>query len=114
MMSNATVTVTSTTTTTDDDGNSTTGTATTVLDWALIAPRSSAERTDPHAPAVITGATLYAPFGTAIDSDDTITVADHSAAMDGVWQVEGMPGSWSLNSWQPGLEVALKRAGGAS
>lgn len=111
MMSNATVTVTSTTTTTDDHGDSTTATSTATLDWALIAPRSSAERTDPHSPAVITGAMLYAPYGTAIDSDDTVTIADHSAAMDGVWQVEGEPGAWSLNSWQPGLEIAIKRAG---
>lgn len=110
-MNNATVTVTSTTTTTDDNGDSTTTTATAVLEWALIAPRTSAERTDPHAPAVITAATLYAPYDTAINSDDTVTVADHSAAMNGVWQVEGLPGAWGLDGWKPGLEVALRRAG---
>lgn len=110
-LSNATVTVVSTTTTTDDNGDSTTTTTQAVLEWALIAPRSSTERTDPHSPAVITGAALYAPFDTVIDSDDTVIVADHSPAMNGTWQVEGDPGAWSLNSWQPGTEIALKRAG---
>lgn len=110
-MSNATVTVVSTVTTIDRHGDGTATTSSKVLDWALIAPRSSAERTDPHAPAVITAAALYAPFDTAIDVDDTIVVADHSPAMNGAWQVEGMPGAWSMNDWQPGLEVALTRAG---
>lgn len=110
MLSNATVTVVSTTTTTDDHGDSTTTTTEATLDWALIAPRSSGERSDPHSPAVITGAALYAPFNTAIDADDTVLIADHSPAMNGSWQVEGDPGAWSLNSWQPGVEIALKRA----
>jgi hypothetical protein len=110
-MSNATVTVVSTTTTTDDYGNSTTDTIEKTLDWALISPRSSAERSDPHSPAVITGAALYAPFDTAIDADDTLIVANHSPAMDGTWQVDGMAGAWSLNEWKAGVEVALKRAG---
>jgi hypothetical protein len=112
-MSNATVTVVSETATIDAHGDGTTTTSPKVLDWALIAPRSSSERTDPHAPAVITAATLYAPFDTAIDSDDTIVVADHSPAMNGEWQVEGMPGAWGLNDWKPGLEVALTRSGAA-
>lgn len=111
MLSNATVTVVSTTTTTDDYGNSTTTTSEATLEWALIAPRSSDERTDPHSPAVITGAALYAPFETVIDSDDTVVVADHSPAMNGTWQVEGDPGAWSLNDWRPGVEIALRRAG---
>lgn len=111
MLSNATVTVVSTTTTTDDNGDSTTTKTEAVLEWALIAPRSSAERSDPHAPAVITGAALYAPFDTAIDSDDAVVVANHSPAMNGTWQVEGDPGAWSLNEWRPGVEIALKRAG---
>jgi head-tail adaptor len=111
MMSNATVTVVSTTTTTDDNGDSTTSTTQTQLAWALIAPRSSTERSDPHAPAVITGAALYAPFTTVIDSNDTLIVANHSPAMNGTWQVDGEPGAWSLNEWQAGVEVALKRAG---
>jgi hypothetical protein len=110
-MSNATVTVVSTRTTVDSHGNGTTTSSSKTLDWALIAPRSSSERTDPHAPAVITAAALYAPFDTAIDADDTIVVADHSPAMNGAWQVEGMPGAWSMGGWQPGLEVALTRTG---
>lgn len=109
-MNNATVTLVSTTTTTDSHGDGTTETTSTTLAWALIAPRSSSERTDPHAPAVITAATLYAPYDTAIDSDDTVVVADHSPAMNGTWQVEGLPGAWGMDGWKPGLEVALTRA----
>jgi head-tail adaptor len=108
---NATVKVTSVTTTEDNHGNGTTKTSETTLEWALIAPRASSERTDPHAPAVITAATLYAPFDTVITADDMIMVSDHSAAMDGEWQIEGRPGAWGLDGWQPGLEVALTRAG---
>lgn len=110
-MNNATVTVVSVTTTTDAHGDETTTSSETTLDWALVAPRSSSERTDPHAPAVITAATLYGPYETAINADDTVIVADHSPAMDGTWQVEGMPGPWGMDGWRPGLEVALRRAG---
>ena len=107
--SNCTATVEHVTTTTDDYGNSTTTTTSTTLEWALLAPRSSEERADPHAPAVISGATLYAPFDTVIDADDQVTIADHSPGMNGRWQVEGVPGNWSLDEWRPGLEVALMR-----
>lgn len=110
-LSNATVTIVSTVTTTDSYGDSTTTTSESVLDWALIAPRSSSERTDPHAPAVISAATLYGPHDTVIGADDTILVADHSPSMDGVWQIEGLPGAWGMNGWKPGLEVALTRVG---
>ena len=112
VIGNATVTVTSTTTTTDDNGDSTTDTSSSTLEWAILAPRSSDERVDPRSPAVITAATLYAPYDAVMDADDTVTIAGHSAAMDGVWQVEGVPGPWAspFTSWRPGLEVALKRA----
>lgn len=109
-LSNCSVTVRSTVTTTDDLGNSTTETSETTLDWALIAPRSSTERVDSRSPAVITAATIYGPFGTALDSDDVLIVSNHSPSMNGSWQVEGMPGDWSLNGWAPGFEVAVKRA----
>ena len=33
------------------------------------------------------------------------------ASDDGVWQVEGLPGAWSLGAWRPGFEVAVKRVG---
>lgn len=110
-LSNCSVTVRSTTTTTDDLGDSTTETVDTTLDWALIAPRSSTERVDPRSPAVVTAASIYGPFGTALNSDDVLIVSGHSPSMDGTWQVEGMPGDWSLNGWEAGFEVAVKRAG---
>lgn len=110
-LSNATVSVIAVTTTTDDLGDSTTETVETVLEWALVAPRSSTERVDPRSPAVVTAASVYGPFGTSLDADDLIIVADHSPSMNGEWQVEGRSGDWSLNGWKPGFEVAIKRAG---
>lgn len=111
MLSNCTVTVRSVATETDDLGDSTTTTTETALEWALISPRSSTERTDPRSPAVVTAASIYGPFATALDADDVLVVSGHSPSMDGEWQVEGMPGAWSLGDWKPGLEVAVKRAG---
>ena len=110
MLSNCAATLRSTTTTTDDLGNSTTETTETTLAWALIAPRTSTERTDQRAPAVITAAVLYGPFDSELDADDTVVISGHSATFDGEWQIEGLPGQWSMNGWRAGLEVALKRA----
>lgn len=111
LLSNCIVTVRSVTTTTSDLGDSTTDTTETVLEWALVAPRSSAERTDSRSPAVVMAASIYGPFGTPLDSDDLLVVSGHSPSMDGEWQVEGMSGDWSLGDWRAGFEVAVKRAG---
>lgn len=110
MLSNCTVTLRSVTTTTDAYGDSTTTTVDTVLDWALVSPRSSTERVDPRSPAVVTAASIYGPFATTLNADDVLIVSNHSPSMDGTWQVEGMPGDWSLGDWKPGFEVAVKRA----
>lgn len=110
-LSNATVTVRSVTTTDDGLGNTTLTTSETVLEWALVAPRSSDERVDPRSPAVVTAASVYGPFGSALNADDIIVIADHSATFNGEWQVDGLPGHWSLGDWRPGFEVAVKRAG---
>lgn len=110
MLSNATVTVRSTVTTTDEYGDSTTETSESVLDWALVAPRASSERADSRTPAVVTAASIYGPFGTSLNAESVLIVADHSPSMDGEWQVEGRPGDWSLGDWRPGFEVAVKRA----
>lgn len=111
MLSNATVSVLSVTTVDDGLGNTTAETVETVLAWALVAPRASAERSDPRSPAVVSAASVYGPFGTDLDSDDLIVIADHSPTFDGEWQVDGLPGQWSLAGWAPGFEVAIKRAG---
>ena len=111
MLSNCTVTVRSVTTTTDSLGDETTSSVDTVLDWSLIAPRSSTERSDNRSPAVIAAASIYGPFGTPLNADDVLIVSGHSPSMDGEWQVDGMSGDWSLGDWQPGFEVAVKRAG---
>lgn len=108
-LSNCTVVVRSVVTTTDDLGDGTTETDETTLDWALVAPRSSTERTDPRSPAVITAASIYGPFATPLNADDVLVVSGHSPSMDGEWQVDGMPGDWSLGGWKPGFEVAVKR-----
>lgn len=110
-LSNATVTIRSVVATVDELGDGTTVTTDTVLDWALVAPRSSSERADQRAPAVVSAATVYGPFSTPVDADDVIVIADHSPTMDGVWLVEGIPGGWSLNGWEAGVEVAVRRAG---
>lgn len=110
-MNNCTATIVADQTELDIYGNPNDDAPTTrQLSWALIAPRSSDERTDPSVPAVITAATLYGPFDEAPAFVDTVTVANHSAALDGTWRVEGFPGPWSLDGWKPGFEVALKRA----
>lgn len=110
-LANCTVVLRSVVTTTDDLGDSTTVTTEETLGWALISPRSSTERVDPRSPAVVTAASIYGPFGTNLNADDLLVVSGHSPSMDGVWQVEGMPGDWSLGDWRPGFEVAVKRAG---
>lgn len=109
-LSNCTVVVHHRSSTVDELGDGTTSETTETLAWALIAPRASSERTDPRTPAVVSQASIYGPFGTALDADDTLVVSGHSPAMDGVWQVEGRSGDWSLNGWQAGFEVAVKRA----
>lgn len=113
MPGNANVSLIEVDATTDAYGDTTYETFETVLEWAIIAPRSSIERVEPHSPAVITAATVYGPGGTAINSDDLIVISGHSPAMDGTWQVEGIPGDWKspFTDWHPGIEVAVKRAG---
>ena len=110
-LSNATVTLRSTVTTTDPYGDETTETTESTLEWALVAPRASTERSDPRTPAVVTAASVYGPFGTSLDSDDLIVVADCGPNLDGEWQVDGNAGDWSLDGWEAGFEVAVKRAG---
>lgn len=110
MLSNATVSVISVVTTDDGLGNTTTETVETVLEWALVAPRSSSERSDPRSPAVVSAASVYGPFGVDLDADDLVVISGHSPTFDGEWLVDGLPGQWSLGGWRPGFEVAIKRA----
>lgn len=113
MRGNCTVTQRTVTTTTDAYGNESTVTTDAAWEWGIIAPRTSTERVEPHAPAVVTAATIYGPGGATIDSDDLLIISGHSPAMDGTWQVEGIPGDWKspYTDWHPGIEVAVKRAG---
>lgn len=74
-----------------------------------IAPRTSSERTDNRAPAVVTGLTVYGPSpGPAVN--DLVRI--DSGPYVGTWSVEGIPGDWRspFTGWNPGVEVALERA----
>lgn len=99
------VTLRSTVSTTDDHGDTTE--VVTDVPWGpcAVAPRTSSETTDPHAPAVIVGLTIYGPE-VEIHADDTVLIRGE------VYQVEGVPGSWRspFTGWAPGLEVAVRRA----
>lgn len=102
-----TVTILSTATTTDDYGNQ--STVVTEVAWGpcAVAPRSSSESVDSHAPAVIVGLSIYGPAGVTINADDKVRI-------DGVlYDVDGQAGDWTspFTGWHPGIEVAVKRAG---
>lgn len=58
---------------------------------------------------VITGLTMYAPWGADITSQDVIVRGDGSR-----WHVEGDVGEWlsPLTGWRAGIEVALVRVSG--
>lgn len=85
------------------------------VDGAFVAPRQNPETEagvhDTARQAVIVGLTLYAPFGTDLRHDDVVEVAGPWA---GTYEVEGEPGRWrsAFSDWEPGLEVALRRAVG--
>lgn len=71
-----------------------------------VAPRFATEQTDPHAPSVIVGLTVYGP-ATAIGSDDRLIIRGLT------YEVDGLPGEWQspFTGWAPGIEVPVKRAG---
>lgn len=100
------ITIRSTVTTTNADGDSSTVVSDIAWGPCAIAPRSSEERTDSRAPAVITGLTVYGPQ-VDLDADDTLLIDGET------YQVEGNPGVWRspFTGWAPGLEVAVKRVG---
>jgi len=98
------VTLVSTTTTKDKYGDSTDATSSVTYDRVRFSPRSSSERSDNRAPAVITGATLYRRGDFPVGAADSIVIAEGNAMIDGTWQIEGDPGFWGR-----GVEVAVKR-----
>lgn len=104
-----TLTVRSITTTGDEYGD-TSGTPS-ESEWGpcALAPRSSVERPDSQAPAVVTGLTIYGPVR-PLDSDDEIVIPTGQYA--GTWMIDGIPGEWKspFTGWLPGIEVAVKRA----
>jgi hypothetical protein len=99
------VTLRSVTTTPDDLGNTTEETVETQWGPCAVAPRASAESTDPRSPAVIVGLTVYGP-PVDIDADDLLVIDGEA------YQVDGLPGVWRspFTGWEPGIEVAVKRA----
>lgn len=101
-----TVTLESTTTTTDDYGDSTSSTTTRRYDRVRFVPRSSSERADQRAPAVITAASLLRRGEFPVNPSDAIVISGQHPHIDGRWQVEGEVGQWAS-----GVEVAIMRAG---
>lgn len=105
MSGNATVVIVSTTTTTDAYGDTVVTTAETPWVGASFAPRYARESSDSMAPNVVVGLTIYGPAVT-LDADDQVKV-------DGVlYDLDGLPGYWKshFTGWEPGVEVAVKRA----
>ena len=101
-----TVTLVTVAATKDRYGNTIRTETTAEYDRVRFAPRSSAERNDPHAPGVITGATLYRRGDFPVFAADRIKITDQHPLIDGSWQVEGEAGYWGA-----GVEVAIGRAG---
>jgi hypothetical protein len=102
------ITVTLETVVVNDDGlgNTTETPTSTEYDGVRFAPRSSAERTDPRQPAVLSGATLYRRDEFPATASSRIVIVDQHPLIDGTWQVDGDAGYWGR-----GVEVAIKRAG---
>lgn len=101
-----TVTLQSVTVTTTDVGDSSEVTTSADYDGVRFAPRSSSERTDSRAPAVLTGATLYRRGEFPATPNARVIITAQHPLIDGTWQVEGEPGYWGV-----GVEVAVKRVG---
>jgi len=96
-----TVQLVTVTTTTDKYGDSTETETSQDVEQCLFAPRTSTERDDPRQPAVITGGTLYMPYGAPVPGPN-----DYLVTPDGrKWAVDGEAGVWGT----AGIEVALKR-----
>jgi hypothetical protein len=74
-----------------------------------VAPRSSAE-TNNLGNAVITGLTVFAPYGADIRATDTVLIPGDPDA----WYVEGEAGHWRnpFTGWQAGTQFALTRQKG--
>lgn len=88
-----------------------TDTVPTDTDWGpcALAPRTSTEREDNRAPAVVTGLTIYGPQpGPGPGAQVVIDAGTYA----GTWEVEGIPGEWTnpFTGWAPGVEVAVTRA----
>lgn len=94
----------------DPYGDSTDTTPTDVT-WGpcAIAPRTSTERADSRAPAVVTGLTIYGPEASFTSKSQVVIP---SGPYSGTWDVDGIPGVWRspFTGWAPGVEVAVKRA----
>lgn len=111
-----TVTVTVRRPTFDRRGN-TTSTTTHQVAGCIVAPASgdsgqsaSRERTEGLTDTVITGWTLYPPYGADIRATDEVQLPGDPTW----WQVQGDIGNWAspFTNWRPGGQVALRRVRG--
>lgn len=101
---------------TDRYGDPTGYTSPQQISGCIIAPSSgdsgqpaSTERTDMR-DTVITGWTLYAPFGVDIVATSEIQLPGDTTW----WQVDGEVAPWQSphSGWRPGTQVALRRVRG--
>ena len=105
MLGNAPVQHIAGTRTTDQYGDTTETKANPVdVSGAAFAPRASTERTDPRAPAVLSGGSLYLTV-------DSISPLDQFLVNGELYEVEGEPGRWvsPFDGRDFGYEVAIRR-----
>lgn len=90
----------------DQYGDPIPGTGSPVNVLALVWGRESTEPTHQNRNGVIVGLGMALPSGTDIRVNDQVSVR-------GDWyDVEGEPHNWSGMGWNPGIQVALRRAQG--
>jgi hypothetical protein len=101
-----TVTRVARTVTRDPMGDETITETRTDIPGCAVAPRTATETTERSRRDVITGITVYMPYGTVLDPDDRLEVG----AVE--YEIEGEPGSWQspFTGVGAGIEVAARRA----
>lgn len=78
------------------------------IERCAIAFRYSTEPTARGRNGVIVGLTVFAPFGSDITSTDSLMIRGNR------YVVDGEPAEWRspFTGWEPGIEVAARRAEG--
>jgi hypothetical protein len=103
---NQTVTKVARTVARDPMGDETVVETRTDVTGCAVAPRTATETTERGRRDVITGITVFMPYGTVLDPDDRLEVAGTA------YEIEGEPGYWADPDTRQGVgvEVAARRA----